>query len=401
MSELVANRTPDEAIVAELEERFRAHFGEATGILIVRAPGRVNLLGEHTDYNGGFVLPMTIDRAVWLALRARGDRQVRLCSANFEQTLDYSLEQPPALPAGGWASYVTGVIEELRQRQLLHSGLEAVILGDVPLGGGLSSSAALEVATLVALQALTGFALDGPAAARLCQQVEHRYAGVQCGIMDQFASRLGRRAHALFLDCRSLDYQNLPLPLEELRVVIVNSGVKRQLAGCKYDERRAECQQGVATLQRQRPSIAALRDATLSELEGHAGELPDPVLRRCRHVIKENQRVQQAAEHLRAGRLAALGELMYQSHTSLRDLYQVSCPELDALVELAAETAGVLGARMTGAGFGGCTVHLVEAAAVGSLVGRVRRDYGRRFQLEPGIFVLEDNVEAGMYPRSP
>jgi galactokinase len=247
----------------------------------------------------------------------------------------------------------------------------------------------------VALQQIFGFPLDPVETVKLCQSVEHVYAGVQCGIMDQFACRLGRRDHALLLDCRTLDYEHIPLAPDDIRVVIVNSGVKRALAGSKYNERRAECQQGVNHFHKYDPAITALRDVSRELLDQHAGELPDNVRKRCRHVVMENQRVLDAAELLRNGQLAAFGRLMNESHASLRDLYQVSCPELDALVEIGQKTDGVLGSRMTGGGFGGCTVHLTEKEAVLVLQERFQQLYPQRFNLEPAIFVLEQNVEAG------
>ena len=378
-----------------LQQRFAEIYGEATGVCLARAPGRVNLLGDHTDYNDGFVLPMTVDRAVYYALRQRVDATVRLISLNFDEEISYPLDQRPDVLPGSWSSYVTGTIEELRQRGLVTGGFEGVLAGDVPLGGGLSSSAALEVATVVALQALLGFQLDAVEAALLCQQVEHRYAGVQCGIMDQFASRLGRENHALFLDCRTLDHDDIPLVLGEVNVVIVNSGVKRALAGSKYNERRAECQQGVDFFRQIEPSIRALRDVTPSLLEEHQSGLPETVRKRCQHVVMENQRVLDATGLLRNNELAEFGRLMTTSHASLRDLYEVSCPELDALVEIGQETDGVLGARMTGAGFGGCTVLLAEKNVIPLLEDRIQRLYPVRCNLTPEIYVLAHNLETG------
>lgn len=378
-----------------LTRRFAEIHGDKAGLCLARAPGRVNLLGEHTDYNDGFVLPMTIDRAVTYALRRRDDRIVALHSVEFDQELRYPLGEPPAITPGDWTSYVVGAIEELRLRGLVDSGFEGVVAGDVPLGGGLSSSAALEVATVVALQALLGFALEAAESARLCQQVEHRYAGVQCGIMDQFASRLGRSGHALFLDCRSLDHRHIPLALGSKRVVIVNTGVKRALAGSKYNERRAECQEAVAHFQRFDPAVRALRDVTPARLEQHQSALSDTVRKRCRHIVLENQRVLDATAALRGNDVATFGRLMNESHASLRDLYEVSCAELDALVEIGQGTEGVVGARMTGAGFGGCTVNLVEEAAVAPFRQRILEHYPARFGLDPTIHVLSANLEAG------
>ncbi len=381
-----------------LREHFARRYCDAAGIRMALGPGRVNLLGDHTDYNDGFVLPMTVDRAVYVALRARSDDTVRLYSVNFDQAVDYTLGNLPEVETDSWASYMGGVVEELRTRGLLQRGFEAVIHGDVPLGGGLSSSAALEVATTVALQRLFDFALDAVEAVKLCQTVEHRYVGVQCGIMDQFASRLGRAGHALFLDCRSLEHRDIPLDLSQARVVIVNSGVKRKLAGSKYNERRAECQAAVDAIGAKAPGIAALRDVSPELLAGHAGDLPENVARRARHVVEENARVEAATELRANGDLEAFGALMNASHASLRDLYEVSCPELDALVEIGQGTPGVLGSRMTGAGFGGCMVNLARPEAVDPLCRRIQEIYPSRFNLEPEILALERNLEAGGLP---
>ncbi len=378
-----------------LRQRFQEIFGDTAGLCIARAPGRVNLLGDHTDYNDGFVLPMTVDRAVYLALRRRDDGRVRLRSLNFDEEIRYPLDERPEVSPGEWTSYVTGAIEELRRRGLVSVGFEGVVWGDVPLGGGLSSSAALEVATVVALQSLLDFDLDAVEAAKLCQQVEHRYAGVQCGIMDQFAARLGRENHALLLDCRTLSHDDIPLSLGEINVVIVNTGLRRALASSKYNERRAECQQAAAFFRQHAPAVTALRDVTADLLEAHQSGLLENVRKRCRHVVLENQRVLDAATLLRNNELAGFGELMNDSHASLRDLYEVSCPELDALVAIGQDTAGVLGARMTGAGFGGCTVHLAERSAIPDLEERIQRLYPPRFNLEPDIHILTRNLEAG------
>ena len=387
--------TTDPISPANLRQQFAEIYGSAEHVRMGRAPGRVNLLGEHTDYNDGFVLPMTIDRAVTYALRKRNDSMVVLRSLNFEQDLRYPLQEPPSIVPGAWTSYVVGAIEELHKRGLLPVGFEGVVSGDVPLGGGLSSSAALEVATVVGLQALFGFDLDPAEAAKLCQLVEHRYAGVQCGIMDQFASRLGRQGHALFLDCRTLASDHIPLALDDTRVVIVNTGVKRALASSKYNERRAECDEAVTHFQRFDPEVSALRDVTPAMLEAHGAGLTDTVRTRAQHIVHENQRVLDAITALRQHDLTTFGRLMNESHASLRDLYEVSCAELDALAEIGQRTPGVLGARMTGAGFGGCTVHLAQAAAVEPLTQTILETYPARFDLEPTIHVLSTNLEAG------
>lgn len=378
-----------------LQQTFAGQFGDSKGVMYAMAPGRVNLLGDYTDINDGFVLPMTVDQGIYLAVRKRPDRTVRVYSTRYDELIDYPLDKHPALRAGSWSSYVVGVIEELRLRGLVEEGFEAAINGDLALGAGLSSSAALEVATAVALQELFGFPLLPVEMAKLCQHVEHNYAGVLCGIMDQFASRIGRKDHALFLDCRTLEYKNIPLQFGDHRIVIVRSGVKRSLAASAYNVRHSECAQAVEYFSQVDESVTALRDVSAQMFEEHLDRLPANVRRRCRHVIAENDRVLRAVDALTKGNMAEFGSLMTQSHESLRDDFEVSCKELDALVRIAGKTDGVLGARMTGAGFGGCTVNLLHKDAVSALTERITKEYRARFEIIPDVLVLERNVEAG------
>jgi len=382
-------------MLGSLENTFEAQFGDKRDIQFAMAPGRVNLLGEYTDLNDGFVLPMTVDRGVYLALRKRDDTTVRVYSALYDELIEYSLDQYQRSKAGSWTSYVFGVVEELRLRGLVSTGFEAVVDGDLDSGAGLSASAAVEVATAVGLQHLTGFSLDPVEMVKLCQHVEHSYANVYCGIMDQFASRLGRKDHALFLDCRSLEYKNIPLALGDHRIVIVNSGIRRSLAASAYNTRRAECQAAVEYFNRVDGNVTALRDVSTALFEEHSDELQDNVRRRCSHVVAESERVLDAVDLLAASRLEEFGLLMSASHNSLRDDFEVSCAELDTLVELANSSDGVLGARMTGAGFGGSTVNLVHKDAIPTLTQRLESEYFARFKLMPGIFVLQGNLEAG------
>jgi galactokinase len=373
---------------------FGSTFGNDDGVIVAMAPGRVNLIGEYTDFNDGFVFPMTVDRGVYFAIRARADTLVRIASVRYDELVEYELDHFEAPQPGSWSSYVLGVVEELRLRGLLKHGFEAVVDGNLNLGAGLSSSAALEVATAVSLQQVFGFEMDRVDLVKLCQHVEHNYANVLCGIMDQFACGIGRSGHALLLDCRSLDYENVPVELGDHRVVIISSEVKRSLASSAYNTRRAECQAGVEYFARYDRSVRALRDVSAELFESHNDELTPVVRRRCRHVISENQRAQEGAAALKAGQMDRFGELMKASHRSLRDDFEVSCPELDMLVKLANGTAGVPGSRMTGAGFGGCTVSIVHTGSIETLVDNLA-EYTARFNLTPGVFVLEGNLEAG------
>lgn len=382
-------------IVERLRSSFEEIFGSTEGMDVVRAPGRVNLIGDHTDYNDGFVLPITIDRAAYVAARARRDDVVALYSSQFEEDIRYPLQEKPPVEARSWKSYVTGAIEELRMGSRLHTGVELFIDGDVPLGAGLSSSAALEVAVVYALDVLFDLDLDPIDSIRLCQTVEHRYAGVECGIMDQFVSRLGRADSAMLLDCRSLEYEHVRFtPAEEgLALVVADSRVTRELAASLYGERRAECRRAVSAIQESYPAVNSLRDVTPEILADRRPDMEAHVHDRARHVVDENARVLQAAEALQDGAFERFGALMYQSHASLRDRFEVSCAELDTLVSTAQQTEGVLGARMTGGGFGGSTVNLVRAGAVGALTNSLREAYLAAYGRSPEVYVLERNFQ--------
>ena len=377
-----------------IRSQFVATFGDDNDLQVIMAPGRVNLIGEYTDFNEGFVFPMTVDRGVYVGIRARTDQQVRVFSSRFGELIEYQLDEFAKPESGHWSCYVLGVVEELRLLVLVPNGFDAVIDGNLNLGAGLSSSAALETATALALQSLFGFEMSRVDVATLCQRVEHRYANVMCGIMDQFASGLGRQNHALLLDCRTLSYVNIPAHLDEYRFVIISSEVKRELASSAYNERRAQCEEGVALFRQYDPTIASLRDVTTDLFDAYGEQLSEVVFRRCRHVITENARVLDGSAALAAGELTEFGRLMTASHLSLRDDFEVSCDELDYLVDIANGTEGVLGSRMTGAGFGGCTVTLIHTGAIETLKANLLA-YTNRFCLNPEMFVLEGNLEAG------
>ena len=377
-----------------IRSQFITTFGDDNDLQVVMAPGRVNLIGEYTDFNEGFVFPMTVDRGVYVGIRARDDQRVRVKSIRFGELIDYRLDDFEKPEPGHWSCYVLGVVEELRLLGLVSHGFDAVIDGNLNLGTGLSSSAALETATALALQSLFGFEMSRVDVATLCQRVEHRYANVMCGIMDQFASGLGRSNHALLLDCRTLSHVNIPTHLDKYRIVIISSEVKRELASSAYNERRAQCEEGVALFRQFDPTIASLRDVTPDLFDTYGDQLSEIVFRRCRHVITENARVLDASAALAADELVQFGRLMTASHNSLRDDFEVSCDELDYLVDIANGTEGVLGSRMTGAGFGGCTVTLIHMDAIETLRANLL-PYTDRFDLNPDLFVLKGNLEAG------
>lgn len=376
----------------KVREVFRELFGGERGSdapRVFRAPGRVNLIGEHTDYNDGFVMPMAIDRGARVAAAPRADRLVRAHSVNLGETAEFDLERPGPQRRGVWFDYVEGMAQALLRRGARLKGANLVIDSDVPTGAGLSSSAALEISTGFALLETSGLEVDRAELARAGQEAEHTYVGAQVGIMDQLTSALGRAGHALLIDCRTLEAQPIPLDTTETVVVVCDSRVKHELASSEYNERRADCERGVELLREVLPNIKALRDVSIEQLREHEARLPEVVRRRCRHVVTENARTLVAAEALREGRTDELGRLMWLSHESLRDDYEVSSPELDALVEIARGSEGVAGARMTGGGFGGCTVNLVRRDALEAFGEHAAREYRRQFNIELSVYVVE------------
>ena len=385
---------------SNLRQRFAEIFGGEPAS-VVRAPGRVNLIGEHTDYNDGYVLPVAIDRSILVAAAPRDDRQVVIHALDFGESVAFSLDDIEHDQAKTWSNYQRGVAYFLEERGLELPGLNAVIVGDVPIGSGLSSSAAVEVSMAYTWQVLAGFELSRVELALLCQRAENEFVGMNCGIMDQFVSALGQRDHALLIDCRSLDYRSVPLPAEAT-VVVADTIKRRGLVDSEYNARRQECEEGVRILQRYLPQVQALRDVSSDQFVEYVGQMQvqsskfkvQKVRQRCRHIIYENERVLKSVAALRAGDLGAFGRLMNESHASLRDDYEVSCPELDIMVEVAWKVDGVYGSRMTGAGFGGCTVSLVAEGAIEDFRVRVTAAYEEATGVVPQIYVCraEDGV---------
>ena len=376
----------------DLLQQFQVAFGGQPRIF--RAPGRVNLIGEHTDYNDGFVMPAAIDLSTYVAIAPRDDRLLVIVSESFEGVVEFNLDRHAPHGTGHWADYVRGVAVELQQAGFQLAGANLLIASNLPTGSGLSSSAAVEVATALALLSVIDATMDRVRLAKLCQRAENEYVGARVGIMDQFASANGQANHALMLDCRSLDFRLLPLP-EHIRLVIANTMVKHSIASGEYNARRAECETAVRLLARKLPGIRALRDVKLSDVERYRNDLPETVYRRARHVVSENERVERAAAALLSGDLGGFGQLMRQSHLSLRDDYEVSCEELDVMVEIAAKLPGCYGARMTGGGFGGCTVNLVEAAAVAAFTKELAGRYEQATERAPQIYVCAAADGAG------
>jgi galactokinase len=384
-----------ESVGNALTARFRGMFG--TSPRIFRAPGRINVIGEHTDYNDGFVMPAALEFYTWVAAAKREDRVLEAYSDHFDQKISLSLDRLDGPPTKHWSDFIRGVAAVLQNAGYKLAGANLAIHGEVPLGAGLSSSASLEVATGLALSSLSGVDVPRLDLAKLCQKAEHEFVGTRCGIMDQFVAVFGAAERALMLDCRSLEYQLLPIS-QDLRLVVCNSMVKHELASSEYNRRRADCEEGVRLLQPHLPGIRALRDVGVADLETWKQVLPATIYRRCRHVVTEDQRVLAAAEALQSGDTGRFGWLMYQSHASLRDDYQVSCRELDLLVDLASSRPGVYGARMTGGGFGGCTVNLLRADACAAFTEHIGRAYQEATGIIPEVYVCQPAQGARAWP---
>ena len=403
--------------ITSIKQKFEETFG-GPPTFIASAPGRVNLIGEHTDYNDGYVFPVAIDKYLNIAARKRPDRRVALYALDVNDSWEFCLDTlssiPPQAPA--WSHYLIGVASLLQASGREIAGIDAVITGDVPIGAGLSSSAALSVAATLAFLT-AGSELETVESednkkklAALCQRVEHEFVDVKCGIMDQTISLLGKENHALFLDCRSLEYEHIPLNLSEHYIVICNTKVKRELAASEYNKRRAECERGVDIMSRWVPDISSLRDIALTDFKKHEEELPALTQKRCRYVIEENARVLDAVSVLK-GRsqrtsektdesLIQFGSLMNASHNGLRDDYEVSCKELDLLTDIARSITGVIGSRMTGAGFGGCTVSIVHKDALEIFQTRVTTKYHEQTGIEPEIYLCNVSDGAQVFQRS-
>ena len=370
----------------DFRQQFRQLYNNEPRLF--SAPGRVNLIGEHTDYNEGFVLPMAIDRRTYVAIAPRNDRTVRCLSTAFDDQIEFELSAD-LTPANDWANHVRGVAACLLRDEFNLRGADLLIASEVPLGAGLSSSAALEIAVGFGLLKVADHLVDPVRLALAAQKAEHEFIGTKCGVMDQFIACLGMEAHVLKIDCRSLEYEPVPIDLSEARMVVVNSMVKHDLAAGEYNQRRAECEEAVRRLAGHLPGIQSLRDVELEEFDQWADALPEVIRRRANHVITENARTLAAVEALKLGQLSHFGKLMRASHESLREDYQVSCRELDLLVEIASRSAGVYGARMTGGGFGGCTVNLVKAEQVENFSAEITEAYRWVTGIRPEIYVCQ------------
>ncbi len=378
--------------IAAVMESFRTAF-KAEPRVVTCAPGRVNLIGEHTDYNDGFVLPVAIDRYVAAAAGPRDDGRMTIYSQNFSSLVQAPIDRLRPSKDNTWSNYVKGVAFFLRKRGHSIPGANLAVAGNIPEGAGLSSSAALEIAVCYALAALCNITMNDIEKIKLCRQAENDFVGVSCGIMDQFISALARKNHALFLDCRSLAFQHTPFPAGAA-LLVCHTGVNRNLASSQYNLRRQECLFGVKVFSSLEPSVKALRDVSVDLFEKHSSLLNTTVRKRCRHVVTEIARTRRSVEALNRGDLSEFGKLMYDSHLSLKNDYEVSSNELDAVVDICAEAEGVYGARMTGAGFGGSAICLVREGCAGAVAARLQEEYPRKTSKTPLILqcVVEDGV---------
>jgi len=379
---------------------FHEKFGRSPAF-VARAPGRVNLLGEHVDYNDGFVLPAAIDRATYLAFGPAKADLTTLWAADFSQRVTFTLESiftkssPERSPLPSWGLYPAGILWTYKEAGHSVPAMEGVFASAVPRGSGLSSSASVEMAFGFAWQALAGLHLSKMEMALLGQRAENQYVGVNCGIMDQFASTCGEQDCALYLDCRSLEWESIPLS-NDVAIVIADTKVRRALAGSEYNDRRLSCEQAVAILKTVLPETKALRDVGQKDFEQYVHLLPEVVAKRARHIVEEIARTRLAVPLLKEGRILEFGRLMNECHTSLRDLYEVSCPELDIMVSLAQPLDGCYGARLTGAGFGGCTVNLVVHERAADFAKELQKSYEARTGIHPDIYICKASQGAGL-----
>jgi galactokinase len=372
--------------VQKLSTKFKELYSAEP--ILFRSPGRVNIIGEHTDYNEGFVLPAAIDKAIYLAINKRGDEEIHLYAQDFQQTYQSTLSTV-APTDKGWPNYILGVVDQLQKRGYKLGGFNLVIDGDVPLGAGLSSSAAVECATAFALNTIFDLGADKMELVKAAQLAEHTFAGVMCGIMDQFASMFGKEGHVIKLDCRSLQYEYVPLDLKGYKILLLNTNVKHALSDSEYNTRRKQCEQGVAWIKEKYPQVNSLRDATMAMIDELVKPKDETIYLRCKYVVEEIERLLTGCEALKAGDIKALGEKMFRTHEGLSKEYEVSCKELDFLVDAVKGNPAVLGSRMMGGGFGGCTINLVKEEAIDELIQKLSVQYKAAMNLELSAYVAQ------------
>jgi galactokinase len=362
-----------------IREIFNKHFPGEEPFLIVRSPGRVNIIGEHTDYNEGFVLPAAIDKAVWLAVGLREDDEIHLVAHDLNEKFTVNVSDLKPVGDISWPNYILGSVAQFVKQDIKVSGFNAVLTSDVPIGAGLSSSAAVECATVFALNELFQTGFDRITMVKMAQKAEHEYAGVMCGIMDQFASMMGKKDHVIKLDCRTLKYEYVPFKLDGIKILLLNTNVKHSLASSEYNTKRKECNQAVAWVKEHYSSVTSLRDVAEEWLSDYVLPQDELIDRRSRFVVQEIRRLQQGCEDLQKGDVAALGKKMFATHEGLSKKYGVSCRELDFLVNAAKGNKAVIGARMMGGGFGGCTINLIKESAIRQLVADIKPLYEKKW----------------------
>lgn len=383
---MAINQQMKEKVLQDFKRNFE---GEP---IIVRSPGRVNIIGEHTDYNNGFVLPAAIDKAIYVAVSARSDEQIKLYSGEFDKSFETSLSKLKPTKEG-WPNYILGVADQLIKRGYGIRGFNLAIDGDVPIGSGLSSSAAVECATAFALNEIFKLNISKKDLAFIGQKAEHTFAGVMCGIMDQFASVFGKKDHVIKLDCQSLDYEYVPLELKGYKILLLNTNVKHSLGSSEYNTRRAQCEQGVAWVKEHHPEVNSLRDVSMDMLHKYVEPKDVLIFQRCKYVVEEKERLLTGCEDLKKGDLQSLGKKMFQTHDGLSKEYEVSCKELDFLVDAVRNNPDVVGARMMGGGFGGCTINIVKEEAIDGLVKTIGESYQKNMGKELSAYIAQ--VEDG------
>lgn len=378
-----------------IKQLFAENFGATSKSIIVRSPGRVNIIGEHTDYNDGFVLPAAIDKAAYIAIALREDDEIHLLAKDLNETFSISLSDLKPVGDISWPNYILGAVAQFQKKNIPLKGFNAILTSDVPIGAGLSSSAAVECATVFALNELLQTKIERIEMVKMAQKAEHEYAGVMCGIMDQFASMMGKKDHVIKLDCRSLAYENVPFKLAGIKILLLNTNVKHSLASSEYNTRRQECEQGVTWIKKNVPIANSLRGVSLSMLDKYVLPENELVDKRCRFIVQEIERLKTGCEDLQRGDIHSLGKKMFATHDGLTTMYEVSCKELDFLVDFVRNRPEVIGARMMGGGFGGCTINLIKESAIEELLAAIIPAYESTMGLQLDYYIasIENGTE--------